>query len=730
MGIREILPLLSITANFGIGLYVYYRDPNSKVNRLFLASIITLIFWAAGEFLMKVAVSLPLANFGAKLGSLGWCTSGAVYIHFCLALTGNETALKKRSTYFALYLPAIFWVCITIFTNLVFKTFRPCPYGGYWEVRGPIRLYSMIYLALAFFFGLILLANKYLKSVEVYQKRRIGSVFIASAVPIAVGIMSDFLLPYFNIYLPVNAVAIFPFLGIVIAYAVTKYDLMTAITSHFGHEIVSSIQDALFITDGAGYIEFANQAAHKMLEYPPGKLEGINVSTLFTEPLFSESDKPFENAYPGSVKSEGLNTLLTSKGSQLLVTLSTGAIRTRKGKPIGMVIVARDLTTTAKLIEAKRKAMEVMEELEFLRRKSESISKRKDKLTKEVWFLQRLIDNLPEGIIIKDMEGNTIFANRAARILFGITAGETASFQFESFLPEENHDEVKSAEADAYLKRNTYILDNLPVIDSNGNKRVIKLIIAPLESYAGETLYLLEIFADLTEFVKLEKARLDFVRTAAHELRTPLTSLKLGLEVLARECGEILTREQYRTIEVLSLSIERLSLLAKNLLDLASLEAGLMNFNITQINLVPVIKDAISLFKSEIEEKKLDIIFESDSPVFLVDADQYRISEVVINLLSNAVKFTDQGYIKISLKRKEANIAEICIADTGIGIPEDKKEMVFAKFGSATAPRKMGEGAGLGLSISRAIVEAHGGTMWFESQPGVGSQFYFTLPTA
>ncbi len=730
MGIREILPLLSITANFGIGLYVYYRDPNSKVNRLFLASIITLIFWAAGEFLMKVAVSLPLANFGAKLGSLGWCTSGAVYIHFCLALTGNETALKKRSTYFALYLPAIFWVCITIFTNLVFKTFRPCPYGGYWEVRGPIRLYSMIYLALAFFFGLILLANKYLKSVEVYQKRRIGSVFIASAVPIAVGIMSDFLLPYFNIYLPVNAVAIFPFLGIVIAYAVTKYDLMTAITSHFGHEIVSSIQDALFITDGAGYIEFANQAAHKMLEYPPGKLEGINVSTLFTEPLFSESDKPFENAYPGSVKSEGLNTLLTSKGSQLLVTLSTGAIRTRKGKPIGMVIVARDLTTTAKMIEAKRKAMEVMEELEFLRRKSESISKRKDKLTKEVWFLQRLIDNLPEGIIIKDMEGNTIFANRAARILFGITAGETASFQLESFLPEENHDEVKSAEADAYLKRNTYILDNLPVIDSNGNKRVIKLIIAPLESYAGETLYLLEIFADLTEFVKLEKARLDFVRTAAHELRTPLTSLKLGLEVLARECGEILTREQYRTIEVLSLSIERLSLLAKNLLDLASLEAGLMNFNITQINLVPVIKDAISLFKSEIEEKKLDIIFESDSPVFLVDADQYRISEVVINLLSNAVKFTDQGYIKISLKRKEANIAEICIADTGIGIPEDKKEMVFAKFGSATAPRKMGEGAGLGLSISRAIVEAHGGTMWFESQPGVGSQFYFTLPTA
>ena len=656
--------------------------------------------------------------------------SGAAYIHFCLALTENNKALQWWFTYLALYLPAIFWVCMTVFTPLVFKGFTISPYGGYWEIRGPLRIYSMVYLALAFLFGLIILASKYLNSERGYEKRRIGFVFIASIVPITVGLLSDFLLPYFKIYPLVNAVAIFPFLGVVIAYAVTKYDLMTAITSRFGDEIISSIQDAVFITDGTGKIAYANKAAYDMLGYPFGKLQGTNISAQFSEPLIYESDHSSKRGHQIDVRSIGLNTLLTRAGSGLPVTISFGQIKTLKGRPIGMVLMARDLTVTAKLMEAQRVAKAALETLEFERKSTEIVRKRKERLSEEVRFLQRVIDNLPEGVFIKDSGGKNIFANRMARVLFNISTGVVSDFEISSFMPKEKYDELKSAETSAWDTGKIQILDNLKITDSLGNEHIVKLIVAPLEEYTGESVSLIEILVDLTDFVKLEEARLDFVRTAAHELRTPLTSLKLGLEVLTRECAKLLSEEQYRTIEVLSLSIERLSLLAKNLLDLASLEAGIMTFNFSDTNLIPIINDAINLFSSEIRKKKLNIVFKSESPVFLVHADPYRIAEVMINLLSNAVKFTDSGSVTISLKKKENDMAEICVADTGIGIPEGKREMIFTKLSGAKAPRKASEAAGLGLSICKALVEAHRGNIWFESEPGKGSRFYFTLQSA
>jgi signal transduction histidine kinase len=249
----------------------------------------------------------------------------------------------------------------------------------------------------------------------------------------------------------------------------------------------------------------------------------------------------------------------------------------------------------------------------------------------------------------------------------------------------------------------------------------------PLKDESGDVEYLVGIFNDITEQKRLEKARLDFIRVAAHELRTPLTSLKLGFDVLAQETRGSLNVEQQRSLDILSLSIERLSRLARNLLDLATMDADLLTMQMQPVELKPLLDEAITMFSSAISEKGLYCRVDTDGELRRVHADPSRLSQVLYNLLSNAVKYTETGGITVSARDSAGDLIEISVADTGSGIPPDRRESIFSGFIRARDADEK-EGTGLGLSIAKAIVEAHGGRIWVQSNVGEGSAFYFTLP--
>ena len=235
---------------------------------------------------------------------------------------------------------------------------------------------------------------------------------------------------------------------------------------------------------------------------------------------------------------------------------------------------------------------------------------------------------------------------------------------------------------------------------------------------------------DITREKMIERMKTEFVSLSAHQLRTPLSAIKWTLRMLLDgDLGKI-TEEQKDFIEKTYESNERMINLINDLLDVTRIEEGKYLYKPVFTSIEPIVQLVIDSFKKEIREKKLKFEFkkpEEKLPEVKVDAEKIRLA--IQNLLENAIRYTRLGgEVMVSLKYLEGKI-EFFIKDTGVGIPEDQQARVFTKFfRAANVIRMETEGSGLGLFIAKNIIEAHGGRIWFESEEGKGTTFYFSLP--
>ncbi len=234
----------------------------------------------------------------------------------------------------------------------------------------------------------------------------------------------------------------------------------------------------------------------------------------------------------------------------------------------------------------------------------------------------------------------------------------------------------------------------------------------------------------------------DFLSNISHELRTPLTSIIGFAKIIQADLGarifpavhsdeRAVRRAQSQVGESLEIIIsegERLTRLINNLLDLAKIEAGKMEWKHVQVNLAEVVDRSAVATASLFEQKGLEMVCDVEPGLPEICADPDRLIQVVINLISNAVKFTPQGRVTIQARGLESDV-QVSVTDQGIGIALEDQQRLFEKFtqigDSLTGKPK---GTGLGLAISKEIIEHHGGRIWVESQPGKGSTFIFTLP--
>ena len=225
-----------------------------------------------------------------------------------------------------------------------------------------------------------------------------------------------------------------------------------------------------------------------------------------------------------------------------------------------------------------------------------------------------------------------------------------------------------------------------------------------------------------------DKMQKDFINIAAHELRTPIQPILGLVQVLRSRMDNANNKDKDRTeesylLDVVIRNARRLQRLAEDILDVTRIESQALTLNKERLNLIEVISNTIQDIKSQVDSKKVNILYESDRDIF-VEADKERIIQVISNLLSNALKFTIEGPILVSVEQKD-RYATINIKDTGSGIDSEILPRLFSKFAT-----KSFEGTGLGLFISKSIIEDHGGKMWAENNADgeKGATFSFSLP--
>jgi len=234
--------------------------------------------------------------------------------------------------------------------------------------------------------------------------------------------------------------------------------------------------------------------------------------------------------------------------------------------------------------------------------------------------------------------------------------------------------------------------------------------------------------------IAVQNARLfqqnDFIADMVHELRTPLAALKAGAALLVRP--DVPENMRQEIAHSLLAEVDRLTELTTDFLDLARLESGRMRLEPTSFDLRELLTECLGVIAPVAVQQHISLSLRPGTGVAYADRD--RIKQVLLNLLTNAIKYNVQGgAVTVALdvrrapERQDGEQYVISVSDTGPGIPENEAPYIFEKFYRASTAGQT-SGTGLGLTIARRIVEAHGGEMWFESTPGAGTTFYFTLP--
>ncbi|NTV29097.1 MAG: HAMP domain-containing protein [Candidatus Omnitrophica bacterium] len=354
---------------------------------------------------------------------------------------------------------------------------------------------------------------------------------------------------------------------------------------------------------------------------------------------------------------------------------------------------------------------------------SDEIESMLGRLRREGEKLDAVLSSMSEGVMVVSEKGEILLMNPSLRKTFLVD------------MPTEGR-------RPAEVIRNVAVLDIVSRLLSGKDVMVSEEITLPAPEgrtckvnavaihRAGRFDGAVLVMHDISELRRLEKIRQDFVANVSHELRTPVASIKGYAETLLD--GALEDKDHAREfVGVIRDNSDRLASLINDLLDLARIESGKMPMVFMPVELRPIVERCLGILESLAARKSLRITVEIPDSLPKLNADEARISQVILNLLDNAVKYTpDGGEVRVRALQQENKVC-VEVEDTGVGIPEADLPRIFERFYRVdkARSRELG-GTGLGLSIVKHIVHAHGGEVSVISTPGRGSQFSFTVPLA
>ena len=340
-----------------------------------------------------------------------------------------------------------------------------------------------------------------------------------------------------------------------------------------------------------------------------------------------------------------------------------------------------------------------------------------DNLSEENRSLSSILDEMEDGVLITDNSGYVSFINPAVIRFFGLKKNPTLHNNLVETLRDYRLEQIRiSCQESSSPQRVS--------LEIPARKIFLDCIVSTI--YIGDSSSILFLFQDITNIRKLEMIRKDFVSNVSHELRTPLASLKAIIETLQGNSIKN-NADANRFLKLMDGEIDHLTHMVQELVDLSQIESGHLNLNKTIASPMEIVQRAVERMKLQANRVKISITYSSTSEISSILMDTNRIEQVVMNLIHNAIKYSKPGgNIHVNIEQKENNIC-FSVKDNGIGIPPGDLERIFERFYKVDRSRS-DQGAGLGLSIVRHIVNAHGGRVWAESIQTQGSTFYFSLP--
>jgi PAS domain S-box-containing protein len=357
---------------------------------------------------------------------------------------------------------------------------------------------------------------------------------------------------------------------------------------------------------------------------------------------------------------------------------------------------------------------------------------------------RHIINAAADAIISIDEAGLVREFNRAAEQIFGFSTAEMLGKPLTAIIPERLRDQ-HIAGLQRYLATGQRHLPRwqnieLPGLTKDGREFPLEVSFSLLE--AGEKKFLTGVLRDITERkraeVELQKtkeaaeaatqAKSEFLANMSHELRTPMNAIIGFTRLVMRRSKDILPTREHENLGKILISAEHLLALINDILDLSKIEAGRMEVHPVTIQLEALVDTCLRTVEPMLKSDRLRLAkaLAADLPPLVTDQD--KLKQILMNLLSNAVKFTAGGSVTVSARHQDGAVA-LAVADTGIGIPADKLELIFEEFRQvdSSVVRNYG-GTGLGLSISRRLARLLGGDLTVQSTVGVGSTFTVTLP--
>ena len=367
----------------------------------------------------------------------------------------------------------------------------------------------------------------------------------------------------------------------------------------------------------------------------------------------------------------------------------------------------------------------------------DKLKKKYREQTEQLELMSEMVEQADDSIIQTDTEGHIEYVNKSAEELFGWSREELYGREPDMFNAEDNEEEIKKEIHEALEEGNTYqrVLLNKC---KDGSTFWCQLKVVAITDEIGEPYAYMSMERDVSERVHREqqlkqakqeaeaanRAKSEFLANMSHEIRTPLNAV-IGFSDLLEEMVE--GSEEQKHLDAIKKAGNNLLALINDILDLSKIEAGELEVEYDYFDLGRLLEEMEQIFSQEVSQKGLSFIIDIKEELPLVNLDEQRMRQIMLNLISNAVKFTQQGYVKVvvDIERRDDNLnLSLKVIDTGIGIPFEKQEEVFASFRQQdNSISKEYQGTGLGLAITKRLTEMMGGKISLESQVEQGSIF-------